>query len=46
VFTRPSEFRGWPVPEILLSGDFPRIENWRMEQAIERTKKRRPDLLE
>jgi tRNA (guanine37-N1)-methyltransferase len=46
VFTRPSEFRGWPVPEILLSGDFPRIENWRMEQAIERTKERRPDLLE
>ncbi len=46
VFTRPAEFRGWPVPEILLSGDFPRIENWRMEQAIERTKERRPDLLE
>ena len=45
VYTRPAEFRGLKVPEILLSGDFKKIEQWRHEQAIERTKTRRPDLL-
>lgn len=46
VYTRPAEFRGWQVPEILTSGHFPKIEEWRMEKAIERTKKRRPDLFQ
>jgi len=46
VYTRPEEFRGWKVPEILLSGNFPKIEEWRNERALERTKARRPDLLE
>lgn len=45
VYTRPPEFNGWKVPEILLSGNFAKIEQWREEQAYERTKKRRPDLL-
>lgn len=46
VYTRPSEYKGWKVPEILLSGNFPKIEKWREEQAYQRTKERRPDLLE
>jgi tRNA (guanine37-N1)-methyltransferase len=46
VFTRPPVFRGWEVPEVLLSGDFKKIEAWREEKALERTKQRRPDLLE
>ncbi|NRA10791.1 MAG: tRNA (guanosine(37)-N1)-methyltransferase TrmD [Crocinitomicaceae bacterium] len=46
VYTRPPEFKGWKVPEVLLSGDFPKIEVWREEKAIERTKDRRPDLLD
>ncbi len=46
VYTRPSEYKGFEVPKILLSGNFPKIENWRSEQAAERTKKIRPDLLE
>ena len=46
VYTRPAVFRGWAVPEILRSGNFPAIEDWRHQQAIERTKKRRPDLLD
>ena len=46
VYTRPAKFRGWEVPEILLSGNFPAIEAWREEQALQRTKERRPDLLE
>lgn len=45
VYTRPSEFRGVHVPEVLLSGNFKMIEEWRMEQAEERTKLKRPDLL-
>ena len=45
VYTRPSEYKGWKVPEILLSGHQAKIEEWRHEQSIERTKKRRPDLL-
>ncbi len=46
VYTRPAEFNGWKVPEILLSGNTPKIEEWRFEQALERTKKLRPDLLD
>ena len=46
VYTRPAEYNNWKVPEILLSGNFPKIEEWRYEQAIIRTKKRRPDLLD
>lgn len=45
VYTRPPEYNGWKVPEVLLSGDFKKIEKWREEKAIERTKQRRPDLL-
>jgi len=45
VYTRPPEYNGWKVPEVLLSGDFKSIDKWREEKAIERTKKRRPDLL-
>ncbi len=44
-YTRPAEFRGWEVPEILRSGDHGRIERWRREQALLRTRMRRPDLL-
>jgi len=46
VYTRPSEYKGLEVPKILLSGNFPKIDAWRNEQALERTKKIRPDLLE
>jgi tRNA (guanine37-N1)-methyltransferase len=45
VYTRPEEFRGWKVPEVLLSGDHRKIEDWRHTQAVERTRQRRPDLL-
>jgi tRNA (guanine37-N1)-methyltransferase len=45
-FTRPAEFRGMQVPDVLLSGDHAAIGRWRREQAIERTKERRPDLLD
>ena len=45
-YTRPPEFRGWSVPEILLSGDHGRIARWRREQALLRTWLHRPDLLE
>lgn len=46
VYTRPAEYKGFEVPKILLSGNFPKIDEWRNEQALERTKKIRPDLLE
>lgn len=46
VFTRPVEFKGLKIPEILLSGDPKKVDDWRYEQALERTKTRRPDLLE
>lgn len=46
VYTRPVEFNGWKVPDVLMSGDHRRIDEWRHEQAIERTKQRRPDLLQ
>ena len=45
VYTRPSEYKGWKVPSILLSGNTKEVDNWRMEQSVERTKKLRPDLL-
>jgi tRNA (guanine37-N1)-methyltransferase len=45
-YTRPPEFRGWQVPEVLLSGDHARIEKWRREQALIRTFKKRPDMIE
>jgi tRNA (guanine37-N1)-methyltransferase len=45
-YTRPPEFRGVKVPEVLLSGDHARIAKWRAEQALERTRSRRPDLFE
>ncbi|MNI86606.1 tRNA (guanine-N(1)-)-methyltransferase [compost metagenome] len=45
-YTRPAEFRGWKVPDILLSGHHANIELWRREQALQRTLERRPDLLE
>jgi tRNA (guanine37-N1)-methyltransferase len=45
-YTRPSEFRGWGVPDILLSGNHARIAAWRREQSMRRTLKHRPDLLE
>ncbi len=44
-YTRPAEFRGWRVPDVLLSGDHGRIERWRQEQRVRRTRERRPDLL-
>ena len=45
VYTRPAEFKGWKVPDILLSGDVKKIDEWRYEQAVQRTEQRRPDLL-
>jgi tRNA (guanine37-N1)-methyltransferase len=45
LYTRPAEFRGWRVPEVLLSGDHARIEAWRRDQRLRRTRERRPDLL-
>ena len=45
VYTRPAEYKGWKVPDILLSGHEAKIERWREEQALERTKRLRPDLL-
>ena len=44
IYTRPSEYKGWKVPEILLSGDDKKIDKWRQEQAEIRTKQRRPDI--
>jgi tRNA (guanine37-N1)-methyltransferase len=46
VYTRPEDFRGWKVPEILLSGNHAKIATWREEQSLLRTKERRPDLLD
>ena len=45
VYTRPADYKGWKVPEILTSGNFPKIETWREEQSYLRTKQLRPDLL-
>ena len=46
VYTRPAEFRGWKVPEVLLCGDPKKIDEWRYEQSLKRTKERRPRLLD
>lgn len=46
VYTRPADFRGWKVPGILLSGDPKKVDEWRLEQSMQRTRQRRPDLLE
>ena len=46
IYTRPAEYKGLKVPNILLSGNFPEIEKWREQKAYEHTKERRPDLLE
>ena len=45
VYTRPEDFRGWKIPPVLKGGDHKKIEDWRHEQSISRTKKRRPDIL-
>jgi tRNA (guanine37-N1)-methyltransferase len=46
IYTRPAEYKGWKVPEVLTSGHFANIEKWREEKAMEHTQNRRPDLLE
>lgn len=46
VYTRPSEYKGWKVPDVLLSGNFAEIEKWKEEKALERTRRLRPDLLD
>jgi len=45
VYTRPAEYKNWAVPEVLLSGHSSKIEEWRHEKALERTKNRRPKLV-
>jgi tRNA (guanine37-N1)-methyltransferase len=45
VYTRPAEFRGWKVPDILTGGNTPEIEKWRFEQSLRLTREKRPDLL-
>lgn len=45
VYSRPADYNGWKVPDVLLSGHEAKIESWRMEKSLERTKQRRPDLL-
>lgn len=45
IYTRPAEYKGWKVPDILLSGNEAKIKQWEMDQALERTKRLRPDLL-
>ncbi len=45
VYTRPAEYNGWKVPEVLLSGHDAKIDEWRTEQALKRTEERRPDIL-
>lgn len=46
IYTRPANYKGWEVPEILLSGNTPKVDEWRENEALKHTKKRRPDLLE
>jgi len=46
VYTRPEDFRGWKVPDVLMSGNHKLIEEWRHEQSLQRTQQRRPDLLD
>ncbi len=45
VYTRPADFKGWKVPEVLIQGDPKKVDEWRYEQSVLRTKQRRPDLL-
>jgi tRNA (guanine37-N1)-methyltransferase len=45
VYTRPADYKGWKVPDVLLSGHDKMIDQWRFEQAVERTRERRPELL-
>jgi tRNA (guanine37-N1)-methyltransferase len=45
IYTRPADYKGWKVPDILLSGNEAKIRNWELEQAMERTRRLRPDLL-
>lgn len=44
-YTRPADFRGWTVPDVLLSGNHPEVDKWRQQQRLDRTRERRPDLL-
>ena len=46
VYTRPEDFRGWKVPDVLMSGDHKKIDEWRHEQSLQRTRERRPDIQE
>lgn len=46
IYTRPADYKGWKVPDILLSGNTPKVEQWREEEALKRTERLRPDLLE
>jgi tRNA (guanine37-N1)-methyltransferase len=46
VYTRPADFRGWKVPDVLLSGDPKKIDDWRHEQSLKRTQERRPEILD
>ncbi len=46
IYTRPAEYKGWKVPEVLLSGHQAKIDEWKLEQSLERTKRLRPNLLE
>jgi len=46
IYTRPAEYKGWKVPDILLSGNTPKVDEWREDEALKHTKKRRPDLLD
>ena len=46
VYTRPADFRGWKVPDILLSGDPKKVDEWRTEQSVKRTRERRPGMLQ
>ena len=46
IYTRPAAYKDWEVPKILISGNNPEIENWRENQALEKTKKIRPDLID
>jgi|TARA_B110000495_G_C22829296_1_gene483902 tRNA (guanine37-N1)-methyltransferase len=46
IYTRPREYKGWEVPSLLLTGNFPKIEKWREDKALEATLKKRPDLID
>jgi tRNA (guanine37-N1)-methyltransferase len=46
IYTRPADYKGWKVPDILLSGNFAKIDQWREDEALQHTKNRRPDLLQ